>query len=451
MGIPRLYKETSLFSNTTIARGIGTAQDAANTAQTTADEAKDAADVAQGTADNASSQALLARQEASLAAQTATNYITDITGGGIMVHPEGDSTSGWKIADAIELLKSGASYLKMWLDGTVAKIRVGLESAGHAVFSPDGMEVLKGSSSVAEFGESVRTGLEYGYHSEVSARSIAMKAASDSLFAVNTIRGVTNLHLVSSSRTGSMNGYDEGYVTSLYDFMDGACSIAADGQSVIVTETGEDTGCYLDVPLGQTGPEKRGVLDVMGNMFMTKTYKGIGYNTTSREFELMPHYTAAEVVALIKRFNDEGYYIAQDKVTVLTPSGADSGYRLEYQIFEDPSTVDESPRILDEHGNYIMDNYSYGPSYYYMGDFIDRQFYTNGRLYPQSQVIGAPVDLHIGGIDMRVAGGVAHRGDFPMIPAFIVSSLPSESEMPVLPCLVVNTDDESGIGFYLYQ
>ncbi len=91
-------------------------------------------------------------REASAAAKTATNYVAEVTNG-IMVHPVGDDTSGWKIADAIELLKSGASYIKAWLDNSVAKIRVGLENSGHSVFSPSGMEVFTdASTSVASFG-----------------------------------------------------------------------------------------------------------------------------------------------------------------------------------------------------------------------------------------------------------------------------------------------------------
>jgi len=31
------------------------------------------------------------------AAKTATSYVTDITGGGIMVHPSGDQTTGVKV------------------------------------------------------------------------------------------------------------------------------------------------------------------------------------------------------------------------------------------------------------------------------------------------------------------------------------------------------------------
>ena len=87
------------------------------------------------------------------AACSATTYLTDITGGGVMVHPSGDNTTGWKIADALELLKGGASHFKVWLDNSIAKVRVGLESSGHITLDNDSMDVYTDSSTVvASFG-----------------------------------------------------------------------------------------------------------------------------------------------------------------------------------------------------------------------------------------------------------------------------------------------------------
>ena len=66
------------------------------------------------------------------AAQTATSFITQITGGGIMVHPSGDSNSGWKIADALELIKSTVTAFSVALVSGMAKVVIGEASKSHA-------------------------------------------------------------------------------------------------------------------------------------------------------------------------------------------------------------------------------------------------------------------------------------------------------------------------------
>ena len=97
------------------------------------------------------------------AAQTATKFITDISGSGIWVTPDGaqpsesgsalPTTTGWHISDAIELFKQGASYFKIWLENSVTKVRVGLDSSGHALFTPDGMDILTTATNrIARFG-----------------------------------------------------------------------------------------------------------------------------------------------------------------------------------------------------------------------------------------------------------------------------------------------------------
>lgn len=87
-----------------------------------------------------------ALSEASDARKVATNYVTDITNG-IMVHPEGDSTTGWKIASALELLKSGVTYIKAWLAGTnndTPTVQIGRDDSGHTVIDSGGMVVYGG-------------------------------------------------------------------------------------------------------------------------------------------------------------------------------------------------------------------------------------------------------------------------------------------------------------------
>ena len=101
------------------------------------------------------------------AGSTATNYLTTITGtSGISVHDAGDTSNYVNITSGvIDLVTGGISRLKAWVDNTVAKVRVGVESAGHAIFSPDGMEVFTdATTSAASFGSESRVGRTNSKH-----------------------------------------------------------------------------------------------------------------------------------------------------------------------------------------------------------------------------------------------------------------------------------------------
>lgn len=71
------------------------------------------------------------------AAESATTYITDIDNNGIFVHPNGggiDDTvtpTGWRISNVLELLRSGVSIIKAWIENGVAKFRIGKEDNSH--------------------------------------------------------------------------------------------------------------------------------------------------------------------------------------------------------------------------------------------------------------------------------------------------------------------------------
>lgn len=91
------------------------------------------------------------RQQAEIesAATTATKYVTETTGNGIMVHPEDDPTTGWLIAGALELFRKGVSAFKVWVESNVTKVRIGAEDSGHIVLDSDGMDFRDGATSVA--------------------------------------------------------------------------------------------------------------------------------------------------------------------------------------------------------------------------------------------------------------------------------------------------------------
>ena len=74
--------------------------------------------------------AKVAYNEAQTAKTTATRYINELVDG-IMVHPYGDITTGWSIRDALELIKSGISVFRVWLEGGLAKVRIGESDKSH--------------------------------------------------------------------------------------------------------------------------------------------------------------------------------------------------------------------------------------------------------------------------------------------------------------------------------
>lgn len=123
------------------------------------------------------------------AAKVATDYITEISQDGIWVTPSDAkpssgsaiaTTSGWHISDAIELFKSGVSYIKMWVESNVAKLRLGATTSTHVVIDNDSLDIEDSSSNtLATFAAS---GAEIGDKSKawlrVNNKSISLMNSS---------------------------------------------------------------------------------------------------------------------------------------------------------------------------------------------------------------------------------------------------------------------------------
>lgn len=90
------------------------------------------------------------QKEIDEAGTTATKYITDITDEGVMVHPDGDETTGWRITDALELLRRGVSLIRAWYDDAKesALVRVGAEDGAHMVMGSDSIDLMESASSL---------------------------------------------------------------------------------------------------------------------------------------------------------------------------------------------------------------------------------------------------------------------------------------------------------------
>lgn len=149
--------------------------------------------------------AKVAYNEALAAKRVATDYITE-SQDGIMVHPEGDSTTGWSIRDAIELLRSGTSMLWAGLVSNSARLRLGLANAAHVIVGSSGMEVFRSSSaSVAQFGKAVRIGENGSPRMLINGNGLLGMDGSDNAEFVVGLDGaevVTRMHMDLASNTG---------------------------------------------------------------------------------------------------------------------------------------------------------------------------------------------------------------------------------------------------------
>lgn len=94
-----------------------------------------------------------------VAASKATGFITEITDDGINVHEASDDTTYVKIKSGlIEMVRSGVSMLKMWVD-TTTKMRLGAPSGKHIdIDSSSGVAIMDNTVEVAGFGSTLHIG-----------------------------------------------------------------------------------------------------------------------------------------------------------------------------------------------------------------------------------------------------------------------------------------------------
>lgn len=91
-------------------------------------------------------KAKAALDKAAAASGVATNFVTD-TKDGIFVHPKDNTADGVSITDAIEIIKGGLSYIRAYVEGGIAKVRVGRIDKGHSVIDSDGMRIYGGNGT----------------------------------------------------------------------------------------------------------------------------------------------------------------------------------------------------------------------------------------------------------------------------------------------------------------
>ena len=134
---------------------------------------------------------------AELAATTATSFIeVETDNHGIYVHPENDMSTGWKIGDAIELFKGGLSYIKLWIENNIPKIRIGKSDQGHVLLDNDSVDIKNSNDVIASFGETTIIGKEDGSHFQIEPTGIYgqnSNNSNDRFFEISQDNGVETI------------------------------------------------------------------------------------------------------------------------------------------------------------------------------------------------------------------------------------------------------------------
>lgn len=145
-----------------------------------------------------------AQSAAAEAAKVAGNYIVETASNDAWIHSEGHGpnssgvatadTYGWRIGSVFELVRAGLSYMMLWVESSVTKLRLGLATAGHAILSSDGMEVFAGTNgadSVAKFGSETRIGKSGGARFVTNASSLQAYNSSNAKYFEVSSSGLT--------------------------------------------------------------------------------------------------------------------------------------------------------------------------------------------------------------------------------------------------------------------
>ena len=92
------------------------------------------------------------------ASTKATSYITELTNG-VLVHPEDNDSTGWRIQDALELLVDNQSLIYAGATGATgavgAIVRIGSEDDMHVTMTPSELAFRDGSGTSVAYIEVV--------------------------------------------------------------------------------------------------------------------------------------------------------------------------------------------------------------------------------------------------------------------------------------------------------
>jgi len=242
-------------------------------------------------------------------------YVTELTDG-IMVHPEGDETSGWSIREALELLKGGVSYIKAWLDNDVPSVRIGREDTGNLLIDDDSVDVRSGISTLATFAASL---IELGKN---SVNSVIKMCDGTGTISVDS-GGSFTMSYGTPSQTTPQIGLNGGWPGGVGDLAEmTVAQVTNEGESrATVAVTGENDGCTVHID----------GLRIQGSMGGTVgLIRPIGIYTVTMT---TPANDGADATIYFGSGPGDITVTDTDYVVILTPEGQPNGFtHIEYVV-----------------------------------------------------------------------------------------------------------------------
>ena len=200
------------------------------------------------------------------AASKATSFITSITGGGIFVHPDTDATTGWRISDVLELVKSGISVFRVWLEGGLAKVRIGESDKSHILMDETSLEMVN------------RSGMRYfTLREDPDVTKTVMTSVYGSTLPANAVQG-------STFYVTYVHGYNEEYVgrVSFTQGISASKVVFADAPSDLVISYDASSG-VVNASCSAQGYQKRVVcIEYLVNGSLVYAVFGSASNLASR-------------------------------------------------------------------------------------------------------------------------------------------------------------------------
>ena len=172
------------------------------------------------------------------ASKVATKYVTDQIDG-IFVHPEGEgpndtnTPTGWRIRDALEMLKSGVSLFKAWVENGITKVRIGREDSAHFMIQ-DG--------KISGYGDTTGVYFETG-NSGSTAQNTYIGNGSTKAFNVLNATSLTSVKVDGTTVSATLIGT---YLVEL-------ATAPADGAKIVITYETSESSPYFTFGTRDTG------------------------------------------------------------------------------------------------------------------------------------------------------------------------------------------------------
>jgi len=254
------------------------------------------------------------QEEIEEAATTATKYITDITDDGVMVHPDGDPTTGWRIADALEMLRHGVSLIRAWYDATKesALVRVGAEDGAHMVIGSSSIDLMESASSLigrftGHVSGAVRTLLMTLGDDQWGTGEVEVELEPDSFASANLrarANGVTTsagYASVGATVRGDGQGTGYGHVGLVGDFIETSFGLSGFRRAGM-SQFADLLGCQIRIAYGD--------ITVPANSTASHTFTWVGGRRAGNDIP-MGFSDASYIVSVTRTGQPSGF----DKVT----------------------------------------------------------------------------------------------------------------------------------------